>query len=104
MMRKNIPIIFPLLLLLAINAQAGDPQNGKELHDENCVKCHVSLVGGDGTGIYVREDRRIESYEGLVNQVKRCKTSLGVPWPDHQIDNVVTYLNTRFYKFSTTPK
>jgi mono/diheme cytochrome c family protein len=91
-----------LVVLLTGSSQlvyAVDAQRGKELHDENCTKCHISLVGGDGTGIYVREDRRIDSYSALYNQVKRCKTSLGVPWPEHQIEDVISYLNTKFYKF-----
>jgi mono/diheme cytochrome c family protein len=91
-----------LVVLLTGSSQlvhAGDAQRGKQLHDENCTKCHISLVGGDGTGIYVREDRRIDSYSALYNQVKRCKTSLGVPWPEHQIEDVISYLNTKFYKF-----
>ena len=96
-----------LMVLLAGNSlfvQAGDVQRGKVLHDENCTKCHISLVGGDGSGIYVREDRRIESYSALYKQVKRCKTSLGVPWPEHQIEDVITYLNSTFYKFKVPEK
>lgn len=88
-----------LTIALVTTAQAADIKRGKELHDENCVKCHVSMVGGDGTGIYTREDRRIDSLEALNNQVRRCKTSLGVSWPDDQIDDVVAYLNHNFYKF-----
>lgn len=98
---STLVVIFTGCSLLA---HAGDAQRGKELHDENCTKCHISLVGGDGTGIYVREDRRMESYTALYNQVKRCKTSLGVPWPEHQIEDVITYLNTKFYKFEVPDK
>lgn len=79
--------------------QAADPERGRELHKENCIRCHASMMGGDGTGIYTRPDRRIESLDALYKQVRRCKTSLGVPWPDDQIDDVVTYLNQNFYKF-----
>ncbi len=88
-------------LLISTSSVAGDIKRGQELHDENCVSCHKSMQGGDGTGIYTRENRRIDSYQGLVKQVKRCKTSLGVSWPEHQIDDVITYLNDSFYKFKT---
>ena len=99
-MSTKYSVLLSLVLCgTSLAVYAGDEKRGKELHDENCVKCHISLVGGDGTGIYVREDRRIDSYSALNNQVKRCKTSLGVPWPEHQIDDVITYLNTQFYKF-----
>ncbi|VAW91989.1 hypothetical protein MNBD_GAMMA21-1176 [hydrothermal vent metagenome] len=87
-------------VILANTSYAGDIKRGQELHDENCTSCHKSMLGGDGSGIYTREDRRIDSYEGLVKQVKRCKTSLGVSWPEHQIDDVITYLNDSFYKFN----
>jgi hypothetical protein len=76
-----------------------DVANGKELHDANCTSCHIDLQGGDGTGIYTRENRRIESYPALVKQVKRCRDSLGVPWPEEHVNDVVNYLNDQFYKY-----
>ena len=78
---------------------AGDIERGRILHQENCIQCHSSMYGGDGTTIYVREDRRIESKEALQMQVKRCKNSLGLPWPEDQTDDLITYLNATFYHF-----
>jgi len=77
-----------------------DMENGKELHDANCTSCHVSIQGGDGSGIYTRENKRIESHPALVKQVNRCRDSLGVPWPDEHINDVVEYLDNTFYKFN----
>ena len=88
-------------IIISTNSVAGDIKRGQELHDENCISCHKSMHGGDGSGIYTRENRRIDSYQGLTKQVKRCKTSLGVSWPEHQIDDVIAYLNDSFYKFKT---
>lgn len=91
-----------LILLFAATSTtclAGNIESGRELHQENCISCHQAQMGGDGSAIYTREDRRIDSFEALNNQVRRCKTSLGVPWPEHQIDDVITYLNETFYKF-----
>lgn len=92
-----------LCLLLTGPVHAGDAERGRELHRENCINCHASMKGGiygeDGTGIYVRENRRIHSLQALYKQVRRCKTSLGVSWPESQIEDVVTYLNQNFYKF-----
>lgn len=59
---------------------SADIKNGKELHDSNCTSCHVQMQGGDGSSIYTRENKRIESHPALVKQVKRCRDSLGVPW------------------------
>ena len=76
-----------------------DIENGKQLHDSNCISCHTSRFGGDGTGIYTREDNRIESHTALVKQVRRCRDSLGIAWPAPHVEDVVEYLNTSFYKF-----
>lgn len=96
-------ILSSILLIWLVPAvgYAGDVQQGKILHDENCIRCHVSLMGGDGSGIYVRENRKIESYAALKKQVNRCRDSLGAPWPEHQVDDIVTYLNSTFYNFET---
>ena len=88
-----------LLLLLNTTASAADYKHGKQLHDENCITCHVSLVGGDGSGIYTRPDRRIDSKPALVNQVNRCQDSMSMPWPEAHVNDVVHYLNSKFYKF-----
>lgn len=87
-------------ILLSQLSYAADVQRGRQLHNENCVSCHKNMLGGDGSGIYTREDRRIGSYEALRHQVKRCKNSMGASWPDDQIEDVITYLNETFYKFS----
>lgn len=76
-----------------------DVKNGKELHDSNCTSCHISLQGGDGTGIYTREHKRIETYPALIKQVNRCRDSLGVAWPEDDVNDVVEYLNSNFYKY-----
>ena len=78
---------------------AADIKRGKSLHDDNCIECHVSIQGGDGSGIYTRPDRRIDSLPALHSQVNRCKDSMGVSWPADQIDDVVAYLNSMYYKF-----
>lgn len=101
---KNPLIVSGLLLgaslaLNQISYAAGDIERGRKLHKENCISCHANAYGGDGTGIYTRADRKIESLDGLHTQVTRCKTALDVPWPEDQIEDVVTYLNKSFYKF-----
>ena len=91
---------FLLLGLLSGSAVAADIQRGKELHDTNCVQCHIEIMGADGSGIYTREDRRIESMPALIRQVKKCRDSLGAQWPEDQIQDVIHFLNTRYYHFT----
>lgn len=98
-MKLELLVIGFSLVISQNSFAAGDIERGKELHKENCTSCHASALGGDGTKIYTRADRKIDSYEALENQVKRCKTALGVSWPEHQIDDVLAYLNETFYKF-----
>jgi len=88
-----------LTLSCMSSAHAVDLKRGKQLLEENCIKCHADMVGGDGSKIYTRENRRIDSLEGLNKQVHRCKNSLGVAWPEDQIADVVAYLNKTYYKF-----
>ncbi len=96
---KSQTLTAVLLSALTTTVMAADTERGKSLHDDNCVECHVSIVGGDGTGIYTRPDRRIESLPALRSQVQRCKNSMGVSWPEDQIDDVVAYLNKLYYQF-----
>ena len=85
--------------LFVATTHAADLERGKELHQENCMSCHDSIMGGNGNQIYTRPNRHINSLSELRHQVKRCKTSLEEPWPDDQINDVVAYLNKNFYKF-----
>jgi len=87
------------LVGFAAPAQSADIQRGKKLHNQNCIHCHASIVGGNGTAIYTRPNRRIDSLTALNKQVHRCKNSLGVSWPEDQIQDVVAYLNQTFYHF-----
>lgn len=100
-MKASILIALSLGLSLGCvtGAHAADLKRGKQLLEENCIKCHADMVGGDGSKIYTRPNRRIDSLEALNKQVHRCKTSLGVSWPEDQIADVVAYLNKTYYKF-----
>jgi hypothetical protein len=81
------------------SAYGGDAVRGKKLHDEHCVKCHTSIMGGNPTAIFTRENSRIASYSELYQQVNQCRQRLNVEWPDQNVEDVVEYLNQTFYKF-----
>lgn len=88
-----------LLFVVSTSCLAADIEKGKSLHDGNCIHCHAQLMGGDGTAIYTRENRKIESFAALNKQVRRCRDSLGMSWPEDQIMDVIMYLNESFYHF-----
>lgn len=99
MKRTKNKVFLPILLAFCSSSFAADFENGKSLHDGNCINCHAQLHGGDGTAIYTRENRKIDSFTALNKQVRRCRDSLGMPWPEDQIMDVITYLNQGFYHF-----
>ncbi len=90
--------LFCLLNTLPYAATA-DTDNGMKLHDENCIACHASRYGNDGTEIYTRPNHRIKDLAGLRKQVNFCKDNLGLTWFDDEVNDVADYLNKTFYQF-----
>jgi mono/diheme cytochrome c family protein len=76
-----------------------DAAKGKALVQKHCISCHASSFGGDGSGIYTREDRIVKSSKGLVQQIRNCNTNLGLQWFDEDELNVARYLNEQYYHF-----
>ncbi len=89
------------ILLVSVSGGAGaaDPGAGQTLHERHCVSCHESLMRGEPSTLYTRQDRRIASWSALLAQVQRCETSLGLQWSDADIENVAAFLDQRFYRF-----
>lgn len=69
-----------------------DINHGKSLQQKSCMSCHDD-------GIYSREERRVTSSDALRAQVQRCETNLNLQWFPEDVDAVIEYLNTSFYKF-----
>ena len=92
-MKKSLLAALTLLLGIATaTTQAADIKNGKKLQQKNCMSCHDD-------GIYSREDRRVTSSDALRAQVQRCETNLNLQWFPEDVDAVIEYLNTSYYKF-----
>ena len=66
--------------------------NGKKLHDAKCTGCH-------DTRQYTRKNRIIHTYEDLHARVEFCDAASNAGFSFDDLDDVVTYLNTEFYKF-----
>lgn len=93
--------------LLLVNSYASaepfasaDASAGKALVEKHCINCHASSFGGDGSGIYTREYRKVKSPKGLVAQIRNCNTMLGLKWFEDEELNVAKYLNQNYYKFT----
>ena len=97
---KRFPMFLALVVLLAAGtARAGDApdiEHGRQLQVQSCQRCHDD-------SIYTRKDSIIYSYKALVNRVHFCESMAHAGWDEHDFDDVIAYLNQRFYKFKTSP-
>ena len=90
------PLLAIALLLISSQVMA----DGKRLHDQSCMACHASLMGGMATMIYTRSDRKINSFQQLENQVESCGMAAGVGWKPQQYQQVIQHLTKTFYQFN----
>ncbi len=100
----KIVCILLSLFSVCVNANAlfskADVAAGKALHDKNCISCHASSYGGDGTAIYTREYNKVKTSKGLLVQVRNCNTNLGLKWFEDEDLNTAAYLNQTYYKLN----
>jgi len=66
--------------------------HGKALVDKKCMSCHDNRQ-------YTRPNRIIHTFEDLHARVEFCDTASNANFSFDDIDDVVEYLNTDFYKF-----
>lgn len=98
-------VIFVLFVLLSLSVDANelfakaDVAAGKALHDKNCISCHASSFGGDGSAMYTRDFAKVTDAKKLIMQVRNCNTNIGLKWFDDEELNVAAYLNQMYYKF-----
>ena len=94
------PIAITTIALAAPEATPSAQENGKKLMTEaKCEACHMRKVGGDGSAIYSRPDRRVTAKSKLLTQVERCNSELNLGlFPDDEAA-IAAYLNSAHYKF-----
>lgn len=80
-------IIFPLIVW-----GQDSIEDGKRLHDKYCVQCHTPKI-------YTREKRIVNNYKELQERVRQCELTNQLTWFNEDIDAVINYLNTTYYKF-----
>ena len=84
----------------AAEANNATLESGKKLVSEaKCEACHIRKIGGDGSAIYSRKDRRVTTKSKLLPQVARCNSELNLGlFPDDEAA-IAAYLNATHYKF-----
>ena len=85
-------ILTSVLVVCAGNARAADAERGKLLYENHCKVCHTSVV-------HVREDRKAGSRQEVRTWIQRWTKELGLQWGPAEVDDVIEYLNERYYKF-----
>lgn len=95
-----------LTLLLAVGSalaapfSGGDAQAGKKLFDQyQCNRCHIDKMGGDGSAIFTRPDRKVTSPQEMIEQLKKCSENIGKTLSAQEQQNLGAYLNQHYYKF-----
>jgi hypothetical protein len=91
-----------------VQAQAFPEANittGEQFHTEMCVACHAKQFGGeDGTEIYTRPDRRVQTPSGLLSQLSTCTSLLNLElFPEDEL-HIAGYLDRHFYRFKAQAK
>ena len=95
-------IIALLLLLSAATASAnpfpnGNAQTGKAIFDQyKCNSCHAAMLGGDGSAIFTRANRKVHSSGELLEQIRLCSGNVGANLTPQDEQNLGAYLN-RYY-------
>jgi len=81
---------------LALSNIAFANEEGKDMHDESCVACHI--IEHDDA-FYTRDNSRMIDHLSLRRQVSVCASNFGVGWFPDEEKSVVDYLNSKYYKF-----
>jgi len=70
------------------------PTRGQMLYENHCMSCHESVV-------FIRDNRRIRSLKALRGRVSNWANYLHLHWGKEEVEEVVTHLNNRYYKFES---
>lgn len=94
-----------LFLLIATAAQAdpfaqGNAANGKKLFAQYaCSSCHEAKMGGDGSAIFTRADRTVNSADDMLVQMTRCSGAIGKQLTAQEKLDLAAHLNLTYYHF-----
>ena len=95
-MKIRLLILVAIMTSVSFSVNAEDLSQGKEIHDENCLKCHM---GNHDEAFYTRKDRKMKSQKGLMTMIRMCDAQIGTSLFDEDIEEIAKYLNQNFYKF-----
>lgn len=85
-------VIMSAFIALPANASEAVVAAGKKLVETQCQQCHDNAI-------YTRKNSIIQSLPELKARVEFCENANNKHWADSQINQVVDYLNSAFYKY-----
>lgn len=72
-----------------------DSSRGQLLYENHCITCHDSRA-------HIRDKRKSRSVADIEKWVFRWAQHLNLEWDRVEINDVIDYLNQRFYQFPST--
>lgn len=94
-------VLLTLSLTVTVPTLAYDDTEQQQIHQQQCSDCHGRLMDGDPDRLYTRDDRKINTRQGLNSQVRACSVNLNLQWFDDEIENMAEYLNRHYYRFDS---
>jgi hypothetical protein len=92
MRRLLPPLVAALATLVPAATPAADPDRGRELYEIACTACH-------GRSVHARSPRSVRSCAELRATVVRFAGLQRRTWDANDVDDVVLWLNLRYYGF-----
>lgn len=95
-------IILLIMLCSATAASAnpfpsGNAQTGQKLFEQyKCNRCHAAMLGGDGSAMFTRPDRKVHNATELIEQIRFCSGNVGANLTAQDEQHLGAYLN-RYY-------
>jgi hypothetical protein len=103
MNRPTLLLLIPLTLPVMALAEPSVATGKKLVAENKCETCHTNKVGGDGSDIYKRKDRRVTSLAKLKSQIALCNSELNIGLFPEDEEHIAAYLNATHYKFTKQP-
>ncbi len=80
--------------------EGGNAEAGRKFFGQNhCNRCHMSQMGGDGSAIFTRPNRKVTTPRQLLDQLFVCSSGVGITLSDQDAQDLGAYLNRSFYHF-----
>ena len=89
-------VVLSSLLLFHPAAQSANPERGRMLHENHCTSCHESTI-------HIRDEPKAKSIADINYQIMRWQNVLSLQWTTEEVEDVLQYLNERFYHYEPQP-